>query len=198
MALPELHPLMTILRARGTLSGVLAFAGAIVVAVALSGCGGDDNSSNAASRTSTWADGMCSALVTWQEHVKAAREKVSNGQLSKATLEEASDTVTDANAKFREDIEALGKPPTPTAKEAKSAVQQLSDDLRKNADKIREALVGVSGASGVTAAVTASAGAVEAMGHDLQDTATQLQSLAKDDAWATAFQSSKSCQKLTR
>jgi hypothetical protein len=189
---------MTVLRARGPLPGVLALAGTILVAVGLSGCGGDDKSSSAASQTATWADGMCSALVTWQEDAKAAGEKVSNGQLSKATLQDASDTVADANAKLRGDLEALGKPPTPTAKEAKSALQQLADDLRKNAEKIREALAGVSDASGVTAGVTVAAGAVEAMGHDLQDTATQLQSLSKDDAWATAFQSSESCQKLTR
>ena len=49
----------------------------------------------------------------------------------------------------------------------------------------------------LTAALTTAAGAVQAMGKDLQTTASQLESLSKDDTWSKAFKSSESCKKLS-
>jgi small-conductance mechanosensitive channel len=166
----------------------------LVLVVAAAGCGSE--SSSAEEQTASSADGLCGTLVTWQKNVTAAGEKVSQGQLSKASIEDASKAVGDANKQLRDDLSSLGKPPTPSAEEAKSALQQLSDDLSMNVDQIREALGSASG-SGISAAVAAASGAVQAMGQDLQNTTTKLQSLTKDETWSKAFKSSDSCQKLT-
>ncbi|MFL5979004.1 MAG: hypothetical protein ACJ76O_10335 [Gaiellaceae bacterium] len=171
-----------------------AVTAAIVLAVAAAGCGSKNES--AAEKTNSWADGMCSALVDWQNNVKAAGEKVSKGDLSKASLQDAADGVSDANKQLRDDLDSLDKPPTPTVEKARSALSQLSADLSTNVDKIREALGNISGGD-VSAAVTAVAGAVQAMSQDFQSTATQLQALEKDDTWSKAFKSSESCQKLS-
>ena len=180
----------------GVVPALLALVAAIMLAVGLAGCGGS-KSTSASEQTATWADGMCSALVDWQNSMKAAGENVSKGQLSKQSLQDTANAVSDANKQLRDDLDSLGKPPTATTDQAKTDLQQLADDLSKNADKIREALSGVSGASDLTAALTTAAGAVQAMGKDLQTTASQLQSLSKDDTWSKAFKSSESCKKLS-
>lgn len=172
-------------------SGLLALVGALVLV--LSGCG-SSKSSDTAAQTADWADGMCSAFVSWQENLQAAGQKVSKGGLSKATLEDTANAISDANKQLRDDLDGLGKPPTPAADEAKATLQQLSDDLSKSVDRIREAL---SGSNNVTEAVTAAAGAVQAMGQDVQKTTSKLESLSKDDTWQKAFQSSASCKKLS-
>jgi len=176
-----------------TIPRLAAVVGAVVLAVAAAGCGSGNEST--ASQTEAWADGMCSALVDWQNNVAAAGEKVSKGDLSKSTLEDAADAVSDANKQLRDDLDSLGKPPTETVDKAKESLQQLSDDLKANVDKIREALG--SAGNDVSAAITAVAGAVQAMSQDLQNTTTQLKELEKDDTWSKAFKSSESCQKLS-
>lgn len=180
---------MTPARLFGAATALLA----LVLAIVVAGCGGSSNESSGPSQAE-WADGMCSAFVDWQNNLKAAGQNVSKGNLSKSTLEDTANAIADANKQLKDDLNGLGKPPTPTADQAKSALTQLTEDLSKSVDKIREAL---SGSNGVQAAVTAAAGAVQAMGQDVQATATKLDSLSKDDAWKKAFQSSESCKKLS-
>jgi small-conductance mechanosensitive channel len=175
-----------------TISRLAAVAATIALAVAAAGCGG---SSNSASETEQWADGMCSALVDWQNSVTAAGEKVSKGDLSKSALQGAANGVSDANKQLRDDLDSLGKPPTETADKAKEDLTQLTDDLKTNLDKIREALG--SAGNDVTSAITAVSGSVQAMSQDLQNTSTQLKALESDDTWSKAFKSSDSCQKLS-
>jgi ABC-type transporter Mla subunit MlaD len=169
-----------------------ALAGVIVLAGAASGCGGSDTQS----KTEDWADGMCSALVDWQNNVKAAGEKVSQGDLTKSSLQGAANGVADANKQLRDDLDSLGKPPTETVDKAKSALTQLSQELSTNVDQIREAIGNISG-DNVSAALTTVTAAVQAMSQDFQETATQLKALESDDSWSKAFKSSDSCQQLS-
>ena len=173
---------------------------ALLLAVAATGCGSKQSSSSSTSssaQTANWVDGMCSALVSWGDGMQSAGKNISGGQLSKANLQKASEDADQATAKLRDDLKSLGKPPTPGAKQAKTSLQQLADDLGKNLDTIRQALAGTS-SGGAAAAIPAVTGAVQAMGHELQATTTELKSLSKDEAWKKAFQSSDACQKLTR
>jgi hypothetical protein len=176
-----------------TISRLVAVASAIALAVAAAGCG---SSNDSASKTEAWADGMCNALTDWQNSVTAAGEKVSKGDFSKSTLQEAADGVADANKQLRDDLDSLGKPPTETVEKAKSALDQLGEDLTANLEAIRDALAKSSG-NDVSLAITAVGSAVQAMSQDLQNTATQLKALENDDTWSKAFKSSDSCQKLS-
>ena len=175
-----------------TVSRLAAAAATVALAVAAAGCG----SSSSASETEQWADGMCSALTDWQNSVTAAGENVSKGDLSKSSLEGAADGVADANKQLRDDLDSLGKPPTETVEKAKSALNQLGDDLNKNLEAIRDALANASG-NDVSLAITAVGSAVQAMSQDLQNTSKQLKALQSDDTWKKAFNSSDSCQKLS-
>ena len=175
-----------------TVSRLAVAAATVALAVAAAGCG----SSSSASETEQWADGMCSALTDWQNSVTAAGENVSKGDLSKSSLEGAADGVADANKQLRDDLDSLGKPPTETVDKAKSALNQLGDDLNKNLEAIRDALANASG-NDVSLAITAVGSAVQAMSQDLQNTSRQLKALQSDDTWKKAFNSSDSCQKLS-
>ena len=175
-----------------TVSRLAAAVATVALAVAAAGCG----SSSSASETEQWADGMCSALTDWQNSVTAAGENVSKGDLSKSSLEGAADGVADANKQLRDDLDSLGKPPTETVEKAKSALNQLGDDLNKNLAAIRDALANASG-NDVSLAITAVGSAVQAMSQDLQNTSKQLKALQSDDTWKKAFNSSDSCQKLS-
>ena len=174
-----------------TVSRLAALAATLALAVAAAGCGGSDTQS----KTEAWADGMCSALVDWQNSVQTAGEKVSKGDLSKSSLQGAANGVSDANKQLRDDQDSLGKPPTETADKPKTDHNQHTHNHNTKNDKIREAL-GNSG-SDVTAAITAVSGSVQAMSQDVQNTATQLKALESDDTWKKAFNSSDSCQKLS-
>ena len=175
-----------------TFSRLAATVATVALAVAAAGCG----SSSSASETEQWADGMCSALTDWQNSVTAAGENVSKGDLSKSSLEGAADGVADANKQLRDDLDSLGKPPTETVDKAKSALNQLGDDLNKNLEAIRDTLAKTSG-NDVSVAITAVASSVQAMSQDLQNTSKQLKALQSDDTWKKAFNSSDSCQKLS-
>jgi len=175
-----------------SLSRLSAVAAVLVLSVAAAGCGSDDKSA-----TESWADGMCSALVDWQKNVAAAGEKVSKGDVTKSSLEESSNAVSDANKQFRDDLKSLGKPPTPTADKAKSELQHLSDELNANMDKVRQALQNISSPSDIATAAAAAGSAVQAMGNEVNSTSEQLKSLANDETWKNAVNSSESCKNLT-
>ncbi len=168
---------------------------ALLVAPLLAGCGGKKQSSEEQAAAS-WANGLCQSFVTWQSNVKSAATKVSSAKISKSSLQTAGVAIADANTKLADDLEGLGKPPTPASKEAKAAITDLADSLRKNAADIKKAAAGASSTQEVVAAVSKISGALAAMGDDLSVAASKLQGLGHQDTWKKAFADSKACQKL--
>jgi hypothetical protein len=173
---------------------VLGLVAAALLSAASSGCGSSSKPESAAD----WADGLCSSVVTWTDSVKAAGSKISSGRVSKASLQDAVSEVSAADSKLRDDLSALGKPPTTGADEARSTMSQLWESLKADAGKIDDAVKGVSTASAVPGAVSAITGTVTSMSADLSSASQQLKELAADDPWKKAFSESKSCQSLTR
>ena len=168
---------------------------ALLVAPLLTGCGGKKQSSEEQAAAS-WANGLCQSFVTWQSNVQSAAKKVTGGQTSKSSLQTAATAISDANTKLADDLEGLGKPPTPASKEAQGAIKQLADNLRKNAAKIKDAAAGVSSSQDVMSAVTTISGTLAAMGDDLSVAAGKLRGLGHQETWKKAFADSEACQKL--
>lgn len=171
----------------------------LVVVGVLAGCGsgGKTTTSTSASATASWADGLCGSLVTWQDNVKAAGSSLKQGSLSKASVQSAVDAVSSANARLKDELQALGKPPTPAAAKAKAAVQQLSESLKSNVAKIRDAISGVTSANDVPAVVSAVTAALTGMRDDFSSTSKKLQSLGGENEWKRGFGQSQACQQLT-
>ena len=172
-------------------------AAVLTLALAAAGCGSSKSSSStttsAAQQKATWADGMCSALGTWESSVKAAGSKLSGGNLSKSTINDALGGIKDANKTLKDDLDNLGKPPTPSADEARSSLQSLSADMSQNVDKIKQAL----SSGNASGAASAASSATQAMAHDVQQTQSKLQSLSTEGSWQKAFANSAACKNLS-
>jgi hypothetical protein len=172
-------------------------AAAVLIAVTLAACGSGDNESSGASDVAAWADGLCGSLVTWKDSSKAAGNKLTEGQISRAKLDEMGEEIRSADETLRDDLQELGKPPTPAATEAKAAAEGLAAELKENYEKIEEAVSGVSGANEFLAAVSVVGASVSAMADDVAATAQALKSLRGQDEWKEAFSDSEACGKLT-
>jgi hypothetical protein len=168
----------------------------LLLVPAVAGCGSDKKSSGSDAQAS-WADGLCSSVVTWRDSLKSAGAKVKEGQLSEATLASAASAISEATTKLGDDLRALGKPPTPVSKEARATATQLADDLNNNADHIKTAVAGVSSATEALAAAPAIGVALSAMKDDVSSAADNLRNLEKEDStWKQAFEGSGACQNL--
>ena len=123
--------------------------------------------------------------------------KPGSGNLSVDSLKQSATEVADASDKLASDVSDLGKPPTPGAEQAKSAVQTLSNELSSQDKKIKDAVSSISGAADVVPAVSTITAAVTAMGDDLKTATGELKSVASDKQWQNAFADASSCQKLS-
>jgi prophage DNA circulation protein len=173
--------------------GRIALLGSVAAAVlVVAGCGGSKSSEET---PASWTNSLCGSLVTWQESIKAAGNKF-KGNVSKSSLQDAKSSISSADSKLKDELQSLGKPPTEGASEARSAVSNLSNELKSNVDDIQSALSGVNSVQDVSTAVSAITTSVTAMGSAFSSTTSQLQSLAQSDPWRKAFQDSSSCQQL--
>jgi methyl-accepting chemotaxis protein len=166
----------------------------LAVALLLAGCGGKKGSSGEEAAAS-WADDLCSGFVDWQGSLQSAAGKFRSGQVSQ--IQEAAHDVSNATKKLGNELRSLGKPPaTDTSEATKSSVNELRGGLTENVDKVQQALTDLSSAQDISSAVSTIGSAVSAMGDELSTTTAELQSLAADDPWRKAFESSEACQKL--
>jgi hypothetical protein len=172
----------------------IALLGSVAAAVlVVAGCGGSKSSEET---PASWTNSLCGSLVSWQESIKSAGSKFKGGQVSKSSLQDAKSSISSADSKLKDELQSLGKPPTEGSSEARSAVSNLSNELKSNVDDIQSALSGVNSVQDVSTAVSAITTSVSAMGSAFSSTTSQLQSLAQSDPWRKAFQDSSSCQQL--
>jgi hypothetical protein len=179
---------------------LLVVASAALVVLTAAACGSSDKGdSSQASESAAWADGLCGALSTWKSSVASAGATVKNVDgLSKAKLEQAAGTVSDANAQLAVDVKSLGKPPKDAAPKAEAAVQDLSKKLRASADQIRSETKGVSSARDAVEAVSITSTALLSMADDVSATVDTLRSLDAAEGWKQAFADSKACRSLPK
>src|SRR5262245_44295433 len=84
-----------------TLVPVLATAAVAVAA----GCGGGGGSTTTLSESASWANGLCSAVSTWQTSLQSTIDTLKNGNLSKDSLNSAADDVTSANDELKSSLD---------------------------------------------------------------------------------------------
>ena len=172
---------------------------AVVVGVLLAtGCGGDDGSeasgttSTEASRTTEWADGVCTAITTWTDSLKSAAASVT-ADPSREGLEGAVDDVESATQTLEEDVKGLGRPDTEAGEEAQRELEQLLDDLDDDVQKIETAVEDVSGASDVLSATSTVSGTLVSMGDQISSTFEQLEQIDDTGELRDAFEQADSC-----
>jgi uncharacterized lipoprotein NlpE involved in copper resistance len=169
----------------------------LAIVVTLSGCGSDDEKSKTLS-PAQWADGLCGSLVSWKSSVQMATEKLKSGDVSKDSLNQAVDSVSEANSTLTDDVAALGTPPMPAAEKAKTEVEDLATKLKDETAKIKDTVAGVSGTADVMSAVASSSTSVSTMASEVSATSKELQSLrSTDHQWQQAFDQSDACGTLS-
>lgn len=171
------------------------FAVVLVVAVGLVAAGCGSNSSQTMS-TADWADGVCSAIVTWKSSIKSSTASLTGGNLSQDSLETAAGDMKSATETLGSDLEDLGKPDTQAGQQAKDSIDQLSSELKTGADSMKSAADDISDVSSARAATTTMSSTLATMRNQVSSTVTSLKQMDPTGELQTAFQQSSSCAQL--
>jgi len=163
-----------------------------VVALLAAGCGKNDQPS-----TSEWADGLCSAITTWQSSITSIVTSLQSGGLTKDSLTSAFDDAKDATNTLTSSLDDLGKPDSEAGQQAQDAVNQLSSEISDDIKTIQDAVDNASGVSGALNAAQVTKDTITKAGSQVSSTVTTLQGVGAQDEFKTAFADSSSCQKLT-
>src|SRR5262249_32658113 len=113
-----------------------------VAGIAAAGCGGGGDESSSTTETKPvveWADGFCTDVTTWKDQLtKIGQDFLASP--SKESLQTAADDVKAANQKLSDDLKSLGTPDTESGDKVKQSVDDLSDTLNTQMDKIDDAV----------------------------------------------------------
>jgi membrane-associated HD superfamily phosphohydrolase len=177
----------------GVRSPRLAGAAAVVLlTLVAAGCGSSKSAdTTTTSSTVQWANGLCSAVSTYQASLTAAAKSLT-GNLSKSGLQHAADQAKTATDTFVSTTKDLGTPDTESGKKAKSTVDTLSSQLSDDADAVKSA----SSSSLLTAISTASATLATAQ-KQITTAFDELKGLDPKGELGDAFSQASSCASLT-
>jgi len=160
------------------------------------GCGSSSSSSSDSSSTAKWADGICTAVVTWKNELTSIGASLKGKVPTQASVEAAANKAQTATQTFADTVKSLGKPDTTSGSAASDAVTQLDDELTAGASSIEDAVKGVSGVNATLAAVSSVSGTLATMGTQVSATVTTLQQLDAKGELENAFSQSSACQSL--
>jgi methyl-accepting chemotaxis protein len=171
---------------------VVPFAALLLIPAVLTGCGSSDSSPEA-----DWAQSFCDSLGQWKSSVTTAAQSLTDtSNLTQNKARDAVNAISSANNALVDDLKNLGKPEGSAGAQAKADVQQLSDQLKADADKIENTMQGVTSVQGLLGAVSSMAGVASSAANSVSSTITKLKSL--NEEWKQAFQNSDACKSLSK
>jgi hypothetical protein len=176
---------------------LLGISSLAVLAVLAAGCGGGGGGSSDTESAQDWADGLCSALNTWTDSLKSAGQSLSGGNLSKNSLESAGNDVKDATAQLKDDLNGLGKPELSSGDQAQQSVEDLSNKIQQDVDKVEGAVNDAQSGGSVLSALPTVTSTFAAMGAQVQTTFDELKQLDPKGELESAFNNASSCKSLT-
>jgi methyl-accepting chemotaxis protein len=167
----------------------------LLLPATVAACGSSDSSDE--EQAKAYADGLCGALSTWKGSIASVGTSLKDvSKISASSLQQAADDVSAANSTLADDLDELGEPPDFAGSDAKSAVDDLRDELGTSADKIKDATKDVSNVTEALQAVNTASAALLAMSTDISTTVATLESLDADETWKQAFADSEECTSL--
>ena len=164
------------------------------LALLAAGCGGKSEPETMS--TDDWANSVCGDLVTWTTTIKSLATSLQSNP-TKAGLQDAVGEAQDATKTLSSDLKSLGKPDTDAGQQAKEDIDQLSDELTTDVDKIQSAVNDASGVSGTLTAISTASATLVTMGQQVSATFGELQKLDAKGELEQAFSNSSSCKELT-
>jgi len=170
---------------------VLAIA---VTALALvsAGCMGDDSES---SSTAEWANAFCTAVTTWTDEVQQVGEALSSSP-SVDSLEQAGEDLSTATDEFVAEIQSLGAPDTESGEQIEEAIADFDETVQREREEVEEAVDDAEGATGLTTALGAVGGSLQAMAASLQETFQAFENADVGGELETAFEESPACEEI--
>jgi methyl-accepting chemotaxis protein len=163
----------------------------VLAAVALlAGCGGDGSSAS-----EDYANSVCSSLSAWVTDVQETIQSLTDAGLatSREDIQQAFDQTKDSTDTLVADLEAQGPPDSEDGRQAKSELDELAAELRRQLDAIQQALDSGGGVTAIAAEVST---AVSAAANAVNTTYQDLQGLDPAGELSDAFQNSEDCQAL--
>jgi hypothetical protein len=167
-----------------------AVALSLLAAALLAGCGGDDGPPSA----TEWADDLCSALGDWTSSLTSAAESVTS-EPSRESVESAVDDVEGATQQLVDDVEDLETPDLESGQEAEQSVDELSDSLSAEVEKVKETAENAT-LGNISQAVSAISASFSAMREQISTAFTELEGLDPGGELRTAFEEADSCSEL--
>jgi hypothetical protein len=174
-----------------------ALASFVLLAALAAGCGGGGGGSSNPESAQDWADGVCSAINTWSDSLKSAGQSLSGGNLSKSSLESAGNDVKDATAQLKDDLNGLGKPDLSSGDKAQQSVDDLSNKIQQDVDKVDGAIKDAQSGGTVLSALPTVTSTFATMGAQVQATFDDLKQLDPKGELESAFKNASSCKSLT-
>ncbi len=172
---------------------------ALVASLALvaAGCGGGSKESSA-SATVEWANGFCTAVTAWTDSLKQIGEQLAKpSSLSQEGLDQAANDVREATQTLVDDLKGLGAPDTESGQETKDAIDQLATTLDDDLTEIEDTVDGVSGLTGVPAAIASISTTLSSMATAFSSTLQTIENGDVKGELQDAFQPADSCSGLT-
>ena len=167
-----------------------AVALSLLAAALLAGCGGDDGPPSA----TEWADDLCSALGDWTSSLTTAAQSVTS-EPSRESLESAVDDVEGATQQLVDDVEGLETPDLESGQQAEESVDELSDSLSAEVEKVKETAEGTT-LGNISQSVSAISESFSAMQQQISAAFTELEGLDPGGELRTAFEEADSCSEL--
>jgi len=166
-----------------------------MMAFLAAGCGGGEEPA-VSTNSAEWADGFCTAVTSWTDELQTIGDRFDDSSsLSLDTVEEAVGDARDATQSFLDDVRALGRPDTQSGEQAVDELDELAAELESSVDRIEEE---VSGASGITGAISASAVVVvevAKMAVAVQSTRSRIEGDVSSEL-QDAFKQADSCDEI--
>jgi membrane protein implicated in regulation of membrane protease activity len=160
---------------------------ALVVALALAGCGGGDEDP-----AEDWASNVCSDLSTWITQVDDAVKSLTDAGLSidEADVESALADVQNATNELGADLADLGPPETEGGEQAESELESLAAKLETQVETVQEAVESDGQGLSVATTVTSS---ISTATKEVQTTYENLQGVDPGGELQDGFENADSC-----
>lgn len=165
----------------------------VVLALFAAGCNGGDGETSAAD----WADGLCSAIVTWREDLQLIGDRFDDpASLDRETFEEAASDARDETEEFIDELRDLGRPDTEAGDAAEEALDELATELETSLDRIEEEIENASGIPETIESVANIVGELGEMGVAVDNAFTTIRAEDAGGELRDAFEQAESCDEL--
>ena len=164
----------------------------LALAGVAAGCGGDDTEEE--DPTAAWASSFCSAITGWTDDLEGVTSQFTDtSNLSEEGIRSAADDVRSSTQDLVDELRGLGRPPTESGDEVRTALDTLSDTLEKESTEIQETAEGVSGITELPSALTAITTSLSAMATSFSSALTTVKNADVEGELQTALEDSPEC-----